>query len=340
MFQDQAFPKIRGFDRQGEPELRAGENGAIELVFNFMPPLTSSGAERQPELFDKFEAVLARHVGVPVARDDREVFVISHPKPETASQIAAYLAAFWNEHAQLLRAALEAVPRSPNAPIRNQKEFKAIVLASLTPLAAAYGYKAMASAQDASFRKKTAYGHQTLWSSGHDIGTGFRTGTAILTRHETVERIYASVANTDPRYFKNQWTIAANLIVEPAGWEAPVLRRPSDFEAWAKTQAETIKVLHEPLLERLGDPGYVESLFNRRLENPRCQAEEPLNYDAYCKALILAKLLGKPDIERIIAHHEVQMAPLEIETAYPATRDMVRSLSTDEILARAKAWSV
>ena len=105
-------------------------------------------------------------------------------------------------------------------------------------------------------------------------------------------------------------------------------------------QAETMQALHEPLLERLGDPAYVEGLFNRRFEDPRCQASEPLNYDAYCKALILAKLLGKPDIEKIIAHHEVQMAPLEIETAYPATRDMVRSLSTDDILARAKAWVV
>ena len=26
------LPKIKGFDRQGEPELRAGENGAIKCV--------------------------------------------------------------------------------------------------------------------------------------------------------------------------------------------------------------------------------------------------------------------------------------------------------------------
>lgn len=32
------LPKIKGFDRQGEPELRDDENGALELVFNFMPP--------------------------------------------------------------------------------------------------------------------------------------------------------------------------------------------------------------------------------------------------------------------------------------------------------------
>jgi hypothetical protein len=45
------LPKIKGFDRQGEPELRRGENGALELVFNFMPPMTAAGEERSPELF-------------------------------------------------------------------------------------------------------------------------------------------------------------------------------------------------------------------------------------------------------------------------------------------------
>ena len=41
-----ALPKIKGFDRQGEPELRHGENGALELMFNAMPPSSFSGDER------------------------------------------------------------------------------------------------------------------------------------------------------------------------------------------------------------------------------------------------------------------------------------------------------
>ena len=49
------LPKIKGFDRQGEPELRHGDNGALELVFNFMPPTTAAGEEREPELFEHFE---------------------------------------------------------------------------------------------------------------------------------------------------------------------------------------------------------------------------------------------------------------------------------------------
>ena len=34
------LPVIKGFDRNGEPELRTSENGALEIVFNFMPPQT------------------------------------------------------------------------------------------------------------------------------------------------------------------------------------------------------------------------------------------------------------------------------------------------------------
>jgi hypothetical protein len=29
---------IQGFDSNGEPELRQGEDGGLELMFNFMPP--------------------------------------------------------------------------------------------------------------------------------------------------------------------------------------------------------------------------------------------------------------------------------------------------------------
>ena len=81
-----ALPAIKGFDRQGEPELRAGDNGGLELVFNFMPPATASGEERAPELFEKFETVLAQVLGVRVLRDDRETFIIAAPKPGTAER--------------------------------------------------------------------------------------------------------------------------------------------------------------------------------------------------------------------------------------------------------------
>ena len=93
------LPKIKGFDRQGEPELRAGENGGLELAFNLMPPATASGEERSPELFETFEKVLSTHLGVTVTRDDRETFLIAKPDTETPAKLAAYLSSFWKEYA-------------------------------------------------------------------------------------------------------------------------------------------------------------------------------------------------------------------------------------------------
>jgi hypothetical protein len=33
---------VTGFDSAGEPELRVGDDGTLEIVFNFMPPLNGA----------------------------------------------------------------------------------------------------------------------------------------------------------------------------------------------------------------------------------------------------------------------------------------------------------
>jgi hypothetical protein len=86
---------IHGFDSAGEPQTRHGEGGTLEIMFNFMPPLNGADDPNPHVVFETFEVVLAAALGVPVIRDDRELFIIPHPQPDTAARAKAYLETFW-----------------------------------------------------------------------------------------------------------------------------------------------------------------------------------------------------------------------------------------------------
>jgi hypothetical protein len=90
-----AHMSIVGFDSAGEPELRAGDNGALEIVFNFMPPLNEAGDPNAHPVFDTFEILLAKALDVDVVRDDRELFVIFKPQPDTMAKTKIFLETFW-----------------------------------------------------------------------------------------------------------------------------------------------------------------------------------------------------------------------------------------------------
>lgn len=61
---------VAGFDPDGEPELRVMPDDSLEVLFNFMPPSWAEDAAP----FDTFERLIERAVGVPVIREDRELF--------------------------------------------------------------------------------------------------------------------------------------------------------------------------------------------------------------------------------------------------------------------------
>jgi hypothetical protein len=63
-------------------------DGSLYLVFNFMPP---SWAENDPQPFDDFDLQLTRAAGVPVEWEDREVFRIATPDPDTIDRVRAFL---------------------------------------------------------------------------------------------------------------------------------------------------------------------------------------------------------------------------------------------------------
>ena len=82
---------LTGFDSDGEPEIRLMPDGSLYLVFNFMPP---TWAEAEPEPFDTFDKQLQAAIGVPVAWEDREFFLIRKPAPDTVERITKFLQTF------------------------------------------------------------------------------------------------------------------------------------------------------------------------------------------------------------------------------------------------------
>jgi hypothetical protein len=90
---------IPGFDPDGDPEVRRMADGKLWLVFNFMPPscVPESDDEDLGRCRD-FDRRLEAAIGVPVAWDDREFFLIERPSSDTVARIKRFLAEFRREH--------------------------------------------------------------------------------------------------------------------------------------------------------------------------------------------------------------------------------------------------
>jgi hypothetical protein len=79
---------VSGFDPDGEPEIREMSDGTLVVMFNFMPP---SFAEDKEEEFADFDKQLEKALGVPVEREDRELFLIRKPAKDTAEKARVFL---------------------------------------------------------------------------------------------------------------------------------------------------------------------------------------------------------------------------------------------------------
>jgi len=81
---------VSGFDREGEPVIKKWSDGSISIHFEAMPPFFAEDEGTESD-FEKFEAKIQEALGVPVRRDDREVFIITNPKSDTAEKVKAWL---------------------------------------------------------------------------------------------------------------------------------------------------------------------------------------------------------------------------------------------------------
>lgn len=85
---------VKGFDVDGEPEIKLFDDGHIEIMFNFMPPLNGNEEQEESDYWDNFENTLSTHLDVEVLRDDRESFVIQNPKKSTLKKLELYLESY------------------------------------------------------------------------------------------------------------------------------------------------------------------------------------------------------------------------------------------------------
>lgn len=88
--------KLKGFDPDGEPVIRVMTDGSLLIVFNFMPPSFAPEGQGLGQFAD-FDKQLERAAGVPVVWDDREVFVIQQPKPDTVERVRTFIEGYRNK---------------------------------------------------------------------------------------------------------------------------------------------------------------------------------------------------------------------------------------------------
>jgi hypothetical protein len=81
---------VSGFDPEGEPVIRKMSDGSVSIHFEAMPPFFAEDEGTEAE-FENFEAKMQKALGVPVRRDDRELFVIPDPKSDTAAKAKTWL---------------------------------------------------------------------------------------------------------------------------------------------------------------------------------------------------------------------------------------------------------
>jgi hypothetical protein len=84
---------VTGFDPDGEPVIKKWSDGTLWIHFEAMPPFFAEDDGTEKE-FEAFELKIQDALSVAVHRDDREVFIIRRPKPDTALKAKDWLEAY------------------------------------------------------------------------------------------------------------------------------------------------------------------------------------------------------------------------------------------------------
>jgi hypothetical protein len=85
--------QVVGFDADGEPVIHVLADGTIRIVFEAMPPFFAEDGGTEAD-FAAFDAVISKAIGLPVLRDDREVFLVRNAPAGTAERIKQWLEAY------------------------------------------------------------------------------------------------------------------------------------------------------------------------------------------------------------------------------------------------------
>jgi hypothetical protein len=340
------FPKIKGFDPLGEPEISAGDDGALVLMFNAMPPTDKAGNDREARLFDDFERVLSNALLTTVLRDDRERFVIREPSADSVKTLATYLSNFWKQHAQALREALPEPGADTAATFRNALEFREAMGEHFSPVFRPHGFRTSLS-QTLTFTRKFAGGHDRIEINldGRNEVTCIEPAVTYYVQHETVERLVSICCEQEKKYLKNKATSGFHRVALPA--TLPIVSNAADAAAWARQcQAEIegqvlaglacwrdLETIDAVLNDLSGDAGNYEKLpSSYQYNGPR--------------GILIAKLLGRKNLEDTIAFHrrfiktddENNYFQIYQDRCFAAACDFVRSKSIAELEAIAAAF--
>ncbi|NNE00285.1 MAG: hypothetical protein HKN47_23450 [Pirellulaceae bacterium] len=87
---------VSGFDSDSEPVIKKWSDGTLSIVFEAMPPFFAEEDGTESD-FESFDVVIQDVLGVSVSRQDREVFVIDNPDPDTAAKAKAWLETFHDQ---------------------------------------------------------------------------------------------------------------------------------------------------------------------------------------------------------------------------------------------------
>jgi hypothetical protein len=85
--------RIVGFDKENEPVIKKWSDGTLWIHFGAMPPFfaVDEGIE---DNFQHFEQEIQAALGIPISREDRELFLIKNPASDTANKAKAWLEGF------------------------------------------------------------------------------------------------------------------------------------------------------------------------------------------------------------------------------------------------------
>lgn len=89
--------KVKGFDKDGEPQIQILKSGEIKIQFEFMPPLNGNDNQSDNLIFENFDKELSTVIGKEVIWEDREIFLIMNPQKGDDQKLKDYLEGFWDK---------------------------------------------------------------------------------------------------------------------------------------------------------------------------------------------------------------------------------------------------
>ena len=182
---------LQGFDPEGEPEIRVMPDGALYLVVNFMPP--SDAVPEEDALFEHFDEELAKAIGVEVAWEDRELFLIRAPNEHTITDLKRFIKSCRRE------------ARCASA-TGSEKPLRLVLIEELGKALTPTGFRYQKTTGE--FARRIPAGKQAVYAEGTTHGGQYVFDPAVFIRLDAVE---ALVYPDKPKERRQMPTIVTNL---------------------------------------------------------------------------------------------------------------------------------